>query len=605
MIISAILFGMSFFVDKSNSLYIGLIFMGYVIIGGPIVLNAVNKTMDGQFFDEEFLMTIATFAAFCIGEYQEALAVMLFYQFGELLQEKAVMRSRTSLKELINLKAEYANLKIGNSYKKVDSEELNIGDIILIKPGEKVPVDGKLLEGNTRMNTSALTGESVPINISEGEEVLSGYLNETNAVEMIVEKGFRDSAVAKILDMVENASSKKAKTEKFITKFSRVYTPAVVILAAVIAVLMPIITGGSFGEWVYKSAIFLVISCPCALVISVPLGFFGGIGACSKSGILVKGGNYLEALSETKYVVLDKTGTLTEGVFNVQEIYPNNGFTKEEILEYSAIAESYSNHPIAISIVNKYGKEPDHSRVKEHEEIAGHGVMTIIDGKKILVGNRKLLERERIEISDDMIISGTGVLVAIDNIYAGRITISDEIKTDAKMAIDEMKKLGIKHIRMLTGDNKVTAEKVSKELGITEYDYNLLPKDKLEIFENILANKKEDETVVFVGDGINDAPTLARADVGIAMGGLGSDAAIEVSDIVIVNDEPSKISKGIYIAKKVKRIVLQNIALALGIKAIVLIFGVLGYATMWEAVFSDVGVSVLAVLNSMRALRLK
>ena len=604
-ILSAVFFGLSFAVHKESTLYTGLIFMGYTIIGGPIVVSAVNKMMDKQFFDEEFLMTVATFAALSIGEYQEALAVMLFYEVGEMLQERAVMSSRKSLTELVNLKAEYANVKRGENYEKVDPEDLQIGDIILIKPGEKVPVDGTAVAGETRMNTAALTGESVPIGIEAGEEVLSGYINETGTIEMRVEKAFNDSAVAKILDMVENAGSKKAPIEKFITKFSRIYTPTVVILAVIIALFMPLILREPLSEWVYRAAIFLVISCPCALVVSVPLGFFAGIGSCSKNGILVKGGNYLEALDSVNYVIMDKTGTLTEGVFKVQKVEPAEGFDEAEVLEYAAAAESFSNHPIAKSVVEKYGDEINTDIITNHEEIAGHGIKAEVNGREVLAGNKKLMDKFNIsyEIEGDEM--GTEVLIGIDGKFAGRIIISDSIKKDAKETVRRLKELGVEHVRMLTGDNETAARKVSEEIGIDEYDAGLLPDDKLRIFESIINSKKENERVAFVGDGINDAPTLARADIGIAMGGLGSDAAVEVSDIVIVNDEPSKIPQAIYISKRVKKIVLQNIVFALGVKIIVLIMGALGLATMWEAVFADVGVSVLAVLNSMRALRLK
>ncbi len=607
---AAVVFILSFVFKSNEKVFTALNIVAYTIIGGDIVMSAINKISDGQFFDEEFLMTIATFAAIFIGEYQEAVAVMLFYQVGELLQERAVMKSRKSLREVINLKADYANLKTESGYDRVSPESVTIGEIIIVKPGEKVPLDGIVVNGSSRVNTSALTGESVPVGVSEGDPILSGYLNENNTIEIEVEKMYRDSAVAKVLDLVENAGAKKAPTEKFITKFAKVYTPVVVGLAFIIAFVVPLVLRQSMSDWLYRAAIFLVISCPCALVISVPLGFFGGIGACSRNGILVKGGNYLEALSKTNHIVMDKTGTLTKGTFKVHDIILSGEFDRKTVLEIAAISESFSNHPIAKSIVEEYGGQMDLSRVEEHEEIAGHGIKSIVDGKTVLIGNGKLLDKFSVYYDEksrdrDSEYKGTEVYISIDGKYAGKIVIADEIKEDARETIDRLKAMGIQNIDMLTGDSVDVAKAVSEELGIPSYYGGLLPQDKLRIFEEIYSKKKENETVAFVGDGINDAPTLARADVGIAMGALGSDAAIEAADVVIMTDEPSKIVQSIRISKKVKKIVTQNILFALGVKLIVLLLGVLGQATMWEAVFADVGVSLIAVLNSVRALRAK
>ena len=604
-IFSAILLSLTFIYNEVDKNYIAMILIAYVIIGGDIVLSAFNKLSDRQFFDEEFLMSVATFAAIFIGEYQEAVAVMLFYQVGELVQERAVEKSRRSLKEVINLKADYANLKTVNGYEVVKPESVSIGSMIMIKPGESVPLDGVIIDGSTRVNTSALTGESVSISLSEGDEVLSGYINENNTIEVEVKKAYEDSAVAKIMDLVENASSKKAKTEKFITKFSRVYTPLVVALAIAITIIPTIFIDGDLNKWIYRAAIFLVISCPCALVISVPLGFFGGIGASSKNGILVKGGNYLEALSSANYVVMDKTGTLTKGVFKVDDVDNSINFDKSELIEYAAYAEAFSNHPIAKSIIQEYKLEMDLNRVTLHEEISGHGIRAIVDGKEILAGNKKLMNLYNIYVEGEKKLSGTSVYVSIDGRYAGKISISDEIKEDAEETITGLKHLGIENIEMLTGDSEVVAETVAEKLGISRYSSELLPEDKVNILEKRMKEKEKSETVVFVGDGINDAPTLARADIGIAMGGVGSDAAIEAADIVIMTDEPSKITQAIRISRKVKKIVIQNIVFALGVKILVLILGSVGKASMWEAVFADVGVTIIAVFNSIRALRAK
>lgn len=598
----AALFAASFFIDSGN-VKTGLLTLSYLFAGSDIVLRSFKNILKGDVFDENFLMSLATFGAIMIGEYSEAVAVMLFYQVGEMFQERAVNKSRKSIKSLLDIRPDYANIVKDGVAERVSPEEVRIGDVILVKPGEKIPLDGVVVSGESRANTSALTGEPVPRSLKVGDEALSGFVNETGLIEIEVKKLFGESTVSRILDLVQNASGKKAPTENFITKFAKYYTPVVVGLAAVIAIGVPIFTGGDFSTWIYRALVFLVISCPCALVVSIPLGFFGGIGASSKSGILVKGGNYLEALNDVEYVVMDKTGTLTKGVFEVQNVISYGGYSETEVLEYAAIAEAHTTHPIGKSIVDKYGKAPDEKRIGRYEEISGHGIIAEIDGKTIVVGNEKHLRTEGIEFSEDN--SGTVVLVGIDGDYAGKIEIADEIKEDAAESIKELKKLGIKEITMLTGDSEDTASKISGELGLDRYFAKLLPEDKLEKLEMIEAEKGRSGKLVFVGDGINDAPVLARADIGIAMGGLGSDAAIEASDIVIMTDEPSKIATAIKIARRTKKIVLQNIVFALGVKLLVLGLGALGFATMWEAVFADVGVSLIAVLNAMRALRVK
>lgn len=596
------LFAVSFFIDSGN-VKTGLLTLSYLFAGSDIVLRSFKNILKGDVFDENFLMSLATFGAIMIGEYSEAVAVMLFYQVGEMFQERAVNKSRKSIKSLLDIRPDYANIVKDGVAERVSPEEVRIGDVILVKPGEKIPLDGVVVSGESRANTSALTGEPVPRSLKVGDEALSGFVNETGLIEIEVAKLFGESTVSRILDLVQNASGKKAPTENFITKFAKYYTPAVVGLAAVIAVGVPIFTGGDFSTWIYRALVFLVISCPCALVVSIPLGFFGGIGASSKSGILVKGGNYLEALNDVEYVVMDKTGTLTKGVFEVQKVVASKGYSESEVLEYAAIAEVHTTHPIGKSIVSKYGKAPDEKRIGKYEEVSGHGIIAEIDGKTVVVGNEKHLRVQGIEFSDSN--SGTVVLVGIDGSYAGKIEIADEIKGDAAESIKELKKLGIKEITMLTGDSEDTASKISGELGLDRYFAKLLPEDKLEKLEMIEAEKGRSGKLIFVGDGINDAPVLARADIGIAMGGLGSDAAIEASDIVIMTDEPSKIATAIKIARRTKKIVVQNIVFALGVKLLVLGLGALGFATMWEAVFADVGVSLIAVLNAMRALRVK
>jgi Cd2+/Zn2+-exporting ATPase len=574
----------------------------YILIGGEVVLRAIKNIARGEVFDENFLMVLATIGAFAIGEYPEGVAVMLFYQIGELFQDMAVNRSRKSISKLMDIRPDFANIIIQGKELKVSPEEVKIGDVILVKPGEKVPLDGKILEGNSMLDTSALTGESVPREVSTGDEVLSGSINKNGVLTIEVMKSFGESTVAKILELVENASSKKAPTENFITKFARYYTPVVVISAAALAFLPPLfIQGATFSQWIYRALIFLVVSCPCALVISIPLGFFGGIGGASRNGVLVKGGNYLEALNNVETVVFDKTGTLTKGVFKVIEVITSNHYSKDEVLQYAAYAESYSNHPIAISIMKAYGKEVDKKDIEDYNELSGHGIKVKIKGKAVLVGNQKLMEKEAVKVNGG-ITNGTILHVAIDKIYAGYVLINDEIKEDSAKAIKNLKSLGVKNIVMLTGDNKKVADQVGAQLDIDEIYSELLPDKKVEKIEELDAKKSPNGKIVFVGDGINDAPVLARADIGIAMGGVGSDAAIEAADIVIMTDELSKIVTAIKIAKKTNSIVVQNIVFALSVKGIILVMGAFGIATMWEAVFGDVGVALIAVLNSMRAM---
>ncbi|MGG2016749.1 heavy metal translocating P-type ATPase [Bacillus sp. S10(2024)] len=603
--IGAILTAIAALASLPQIITIPLFVIAYMIIGGDIVLRAAKNIVRGQVFDENFLMAIATLGAFGTQNYSEAVAVMLFYQVGELFQSIAVNRSRKSISSLMDIRPDYANLKLGNETKQVSPEDVHIGDFIIVKPGEKVPLDGKVIEGTSMVDTSALTGESVPREVEVGSDVLSGFVNQNGVLTIEVTKEYGESTVSKILDLVQNASSRKAPTENFITKFARYYTPAVVVTAAVLAFVPPlIIEGATFSDWIYRALVFLVISCPCALVVSIPLGFFGGIGAASKNGILIKGSNYLEALNDVKHIVFDKTGTLTKGVFKVTDMQPSEFVTKEELLQYAAFAEVYSNHPIAQSIRAAYGKVVNEQMIEEYNEISGHGTVVKVNGKEIFAGNAKLMRKENIPFQQPKTV-GTLVHVAIDGMYAGYIVISDEIKEDAQQAIQLLKQLGVKRTVMLTGDAKSVGEAVGKQLGIDEVHAELLPQQKVEEIEKIDATKHPKEKIAFVGDGINDTPVLARADVGIAMGGLGSDAAIEAADIVIMTDEPSKIAAAIQIAKRTRSIVWQNIIFALGIKGVVLLFGAFGIATMWEAVFSDVGVTLLAVLNAMRVLRVK
>ena len=621
LLIGGILFVLGIFIPKTLFIPKFAVFLvSYFIIGGDVLVSAVKNILRGQVFDENFLMSIATIGAFAIGEYPEGVAVMLFYQLGELFQGIAVNNSRKSIIALMDIRPDYANLKTDSEIKKVNPDEIKVADIIVVKPGEKVPLDGKIITGNSTFDTSALTGESLPREAKTGDIVLSGFINKTGLVEIEVTKVFSESTVSKILDLVENSSSKKSKTENFITKFAKYYTPVVVITALIMAIFPPLlIPNATFTDWIYRALIFLVVSCPCALIISIPLGFFGGIGGTSKHGILVKGANYLEALNDVESIVMDKTGTLTKGVFKVTEINVENNvkindfennktdLTQPLLLKYAAHIEKFSNHPIAQSIVSEYENsiaKTDESIVKDFKEISGFGIKANINNHQILAGNSKLMNSENIRF-DKKENLGTVVYIAFNRQYIGNILISDEIKEDSPKAIRGMKANGIKEIVMLTGDNNAIGKNIAEKLEIDKVFAELLPNEKVEKLEEIYKTKSEKGKVVFVGDGINDAPVLARADIGIAMGGVGSDAAIEAADVVIMNDEPSKIVTAMKIAKKTKTIVWQNITLAFAVKLIVLILGLFGDATMWEAVFADVGVALLAVLNATRVLKYK
>ncbi len=604
-IIGSIIYLMAFLIKPEISWFSPAMFtISYIIIGGDIVWKAIRNILRGKVFDENFLMTVATVGAFCIREFPEAVAVMLFYQVGELFQSYAVSQSRRSISELMDIRPDYANLVTeSGDTTRVDPDDVKIGDTILVAAGEKIPLDGTVINGTSMIDTSALTGESVPREAAVGSDVLSGCVNINGILRIKVTKEYGESTVSKILDLVENASSKKSNSENFITKFAAVYTPIVVISALLLAVIPPlVIPGASFEQWLYRALTFLVVSCPCALVISVPLSFFGGIGGASKAGILVKGSNYLEALAKTELVVFDKTGTLTQGVFDVQEIYAKD-ITKEELLTLTAYAESYSNHPISLSLKRAYGKEIDKNRLSNVEEISGHGIIASVDGKVVAAGNSKLMTKLNISYSEDVAI-GTVVHVAVDNSYAGYIVISDKVKPDAALAIQTLKAAHVKQTVMLTGDSKSVGEKVAKELQMDQVYTELLPGDKVDKLEELFTKKSAKGKLAFVGDGINDAPVLARADIGVAMGGLGSDAAIEAADVVIMTDEPSKLGTAIKISKKTLGIVRQNIIFALAVKIGVLVLSAFGLATMWEAVFSDVGVSVIAILNALRALNI-
>ena len=604
-IISLIIFLIAFIVPFKQEIINTILFgISYLIVGFEILWKAIRNILRGKVFDENFLMAIASVGAFAIGEYSEGTAVMLFYQVGELFQDYAVDKSRKSIASLMNIRPDVAYVKRDGKIEKVSPEEVKIGENIVIKPGEKVPLDGKVIEGTSMLDTSALTGESIPRDVNVGDEVLSGCINKNGALTVEVEKEFGESTVSKILDLVENASSRKAKAENFITKFAKYYTPIVVIAALLLAVVPTIVFGFEiFYEWLYRALTFLVVSCPCALVISIPLGFFGGIGGASKKGVLVKGSNYLEALSQVEIVVFDKTGTLTKGIFEVQKI-ETKGFSKDELLKLAAYAESYSNHPISVSLKKAYGKEIDQKLISKSEEISGHGVRSVVNGKEVLVGNDKLMKQNNIDyaVCNDV---GTILYVAVDGKFAGYILIADEIKEDSKEIIKKLKANNIQKIVMLTGDKKEVGESIAKELGIDIVYSELLPDQKVEKVEELMNEKSKNGKLVFVGDGINDAPVLAISDIGIAMGALGSDAAIEAADIVIMTDEPSKIDNAIKISKKTMRIVKQNIVFAILIKVLVLLLTAIGLGTMWEAVFADVGVLVLAIINSLRALRVK
>ena len=575
--------------------------IGYLIVGWAVISSAFKNIIRGQFFDEKFLMTIATLGAFAIDQMPEAVAVMLFYVVGELFQDIAVNRSRKSIKALLEIKPEFANLVINGESTRVSPESIQVGDTILVKPGEKIPLDGEVINGDSFVDTSALTGESVPRKMKKDDLVLSGTINQTGVLTIKVTKIFSESSVSKILELVENASSKKAETEKFITTFAKYYTPVVVISALLLAILPPLLfSGQTFSEWIYRALVVLVISCPCALVISIPLGYFGGIGSASRKGILVKGSNFLDALTQVTTVVFDKTGTLTKGEFKVSEVVTSNGFSKEEILEYAAYAETNSNHPIAKSISEAFAKDIEKQRIKKVEEISGHGIKAVVDKKTILAGNDKLLHRENIT-HPVCNVEGTVVHIAIDTVYAGYIIISDSLKDDAIQAIENLKAKNIQTV-MLTGDNQFAAQAFAKRLGIDNFYYELLPEDKVKHIEQLIAESKGGK-VAFVGDGINDAPVIARADVGIAMGALGSDAAIETADVVLMTDSPSKVALSINVAKITRSIVWQNIYFAMGVKLIFIVLGVFGVATMWEAVFGDMGVALIAVFNAIRILR--
>lgn len=590
-------------------LQLALYLVPYLVIGYDILKKAGKGILNRQVFDENFLMAVATIGAVCLGEYKEGAAVMLFYQIGELFQSVAVGKSRKNIAALMDIRPDYANQMVDGKLEKVDPDDVEIGSEIIINPGEKVPIDGVIVEGNTTLNTSALTGESVPRDAICGDEIISGCINMSGMIKVKTTKEFGDSTVSKILDLVENSAMKKSRSENFITKFARYYTPAVCYSALALAILPPVVRllmgiSPMWGEWIIRALTFLVISCPCALVISIPLSFFGGIGCASSNGILVKGSNYLEALSATKYVVFDKTGTLTKGVFEVSATYPENGFTGEDLLRFAAYAESSSSHPISVSLKKAYGKELDLEKISSIEEIAGHGVCAQVDGKKVFVGNMRLMQREQVQVLKEHK-EGTVCYVAIDGVYGGCIVISDVIKPNAKEAIRGLKACGVKKAIMLTGDAKETALRVAGEIGMDEVHSELLPADKVSQVERLLDEKSEKENLAFVGDGINDAPVLSRADIGIAMGAMGSDAAIEAADVVLMDDDPNKIALAMKISVRTLRIVHQNIIFALAIKAICLILGAIGIANMWVAIFADVGVMVLAVLNATRALKIK
>ena len=602
-IVAAVLFAAGSLLPLGPTVEMGVFLVCYAVIGWDIVWKAVTNILHGQVFDENFLMTIATIGALILGEHSEGVAVMLFYQVGEWFQSYAVSKSRKSIASLMDIRPDYANVERNGKLEQVDPDEVNIGDTIVVKPGERVPLDGKIIKGTSALDTSALTGESMPRDVEPGMEVISGCINQTGILTIQTTKKYGESTVAKILDLVENASDKKGKTENFISRFARYYTPIVVFAAIALAILPPLVTGQPFSVWIYRALTFLVISCPCALVISIPLSFFGGIGGASKIGVLVKGSNYLESLAHTEVVVFDKTGTLTKGSFAVSQIKAID-MKEEQLLELAAYAEDYSNHPISQSIQKAYGKKIDNSRISDVQEIAGHGVRAVIDGKTVLAGNAKLMNRENIAYTPSDAI-GTVIYLACNGKYAGYIVIEDEIKADAPAAIKALKEVGVRKTVMLTGDADAVGKKVAQKLGLDQAYTELLPADKVDRVEAMLKQTSEKGKLVFVGDGINDAPVLARADVGIAMGGLGSDAAIEAADVVLMTDEPSKISAVVRIARKTIRIANENIAFALGVKLLVLVLGATGYANMWAAVFADVGVSVIAILNAIRAMRVK
>ena len=604
-IISLLLVVISLLLKFDTELYSNILYViAYIIVGYDIVLKAVRNIFKGKVFDENFLMTVATIGAFCIGEFPEAVAVMLFYQIGELFQSYAVDRSRKSVASLMDIRPNYANVYREDEIERVDPDEVNIGEIILVKPGEKIPLDGIVVDGESMLNTQALTGESVPRKVTVNDEVLSGCINNDRILKIKVSKDFEESTVSKILDLVENASSRKSKSENFISKFAKYYTPIVVIVSVALAVIPPlVIKEALFSDWLYRALSFLVVSCPCALVISIPLSFFGGIGAASKIGVLIKGSNYLEALASAEIVVCDKTGTLTEGVFKVQKI-DAIGYSDDELLRYAAYAEGFSNHPISISLKQAYNKEINEKLVTETQEISGKGVLAKVDGKMVLVGNEKIMKEYNIKFQKSEE-TGTIVYVAINDEFAGTILIADKIKEDSYKAVKLFKNNNVRKVVMLTGDRDNISESVANELNLDEYHAELLPQDKVSWVEKLMTQKSSGGKLIFVGDGINDAPVLALSDIGVAMGGLGSDAAIEAADVVIMTDEPSKIANSVQISKKTMRIVKQNIVFAIAVKIGVLILSAFGVSTMWEAVFADVGVSVLAIVNALRVLRIE
>lgn len=601
-VVGAALFVAAILIPVDGWFKLALFLIPYLVIGHKVLKKAAVNIRNGHVFDENFLMCIATIGAFALGEYVEGVAVMLFYQVGELFESYAVGKSRKSISELMDIRPDVANVEREGEIAQVDPEEVAIGETIVVQPGERIPLDGTVIDGASMLDTAALTGESVPRKVRTGDTVISGCINQNGVLRIRVEKEFGESTVAKILELVENSGTRKAKTENFITKFARYYTPIVCFAALALAIIPPLFVG-DWLSWIQRALIFLVVSCPCALVISIPLSFFGGIGGASKCGVLIKGGNYLETLAKVDTVVFDKTGTLTEGSFTVTAVHPEQ-MSEKELLEWASLAESYSTHPIAGSILEAYGESVDRSRVTNVEEISGHGIRAMVDGREICVGNERLIERVGANAKKCEKV-GTIVHIAVDGVYEGHIVISDTIKSDAKQAIEQLRALGVRRTVMLTGDTEEVGQRVAEELGVDEAYCGLLPSDKVEHVEKLLAESGEKGALAFVGDGINDAPVLSRADVGIAMGALGSDAAIEAADVVLMNDRPSRIATAISISRKTHRIVHQNIVFALGVKILVMIFGALGMANMWAAVFADVGVSVIAILNAMRALRLE
>lgn len=598
---ASVIVGLIAFLLNPGMLQTTLYFVAYLLAGAPVLINALKHFSQGDFFDENALMSIATIGALILGQYPEAIAVMLFFEIGELIEDTAVDRSKRSISELVAIKPEFANLKVGDSYQEVAPEKVNIGDTILIKPGEKIPVDGTILTGQSSLNTAALTGESLPREVEPDTDVLSGSINLDGTLTMTVTHAYNDSTVAKILDLVQNSDSNKADTEKFITKFAHIYTPVVVLFAALLAFVPPLFFGGVWADWIQRALVFLVISCPCALVLSVPLAFFAGLGATSKNGVLIKGSNYLEALNEVDTVVFDKTGTLTQGSFTVTKVTPVSGMTKDDLLGYTAAVEQNSTHPIARSIVNSFDGDLSQYTITNSVETSGHGVQADVNGHEVIVGNEKALANITVDMPE-LDSTGTTILVAIDGQFSGSIIVADEPKPDSQTAINDLKQLDLETV-MLTGDNHAVGTTVANKLGLNKVVTNLLPADKVSEIKKIQASQSDTQKVAFVGDGINDAPVLVQADVGIAMGALGSDAAVEAADMIIMDDKPSRIASTIDIAKQTRRIVMQNIVFALVIKAIFLALGAFGLANMWEAVFADVGVTLLAILNSMRILR--